>query len=89
VQPSGYPLTDSTYASLLHSLTRQPALPIPPGIKEDILAYYANLDLPFATRKDPQQWAALQADLATLSTMPTSSEPEPYPTYGDNPGVSD
>jgi hypothetical protein len=25
----------------------------------------------------------VQADLATLASMPTSSEPEPYPTYGE------
>jgi len=83
VQPGGYTLTDTTYAHLLHLLTRQPTLPIPPGIKEDIQAYYANLEIPFATKKDPQQWAQVQADLTTLGAMPTSTEPTPYPTYGD------
>jgi hypothetical protein len=86
VQPGGYPLTDSTYAHLLHLLAEQPTLPIPPGIKEDIQAYYANLDAPFTTKKDPQQWAQVQADLATLANMPTSPAPAPYPTYGDDPG---
>ena len=83
VQPGGYSLTDRTYARLLHILTRQPTLPIPPGIKEDIEAYYANLDAPFTTKTDPQQWAQVQADLSTLGGMPTSAEPTPYPTYGD------
>jgi len=84
VQPGGYLLTDSTYADLLHRLTRQPQQPIPPGIKEDVLAYYANPDLPITTKKDPQRWAEVQADLATLATMPTSNEPEPFPTYGQD-----
>lgn len=84
VQPGGYSLTDSTYAKLLHVLTRQPTEPIPPGIKEDILAYYSNLDAPITTKKNPQQWAQVQVDLATLATMPTSAAPEPYPTYGEN-----
>jgi hypothetical protein len=84
VQPGGYSLTDSTYAHLLHSLTEQPTLPIPPGIKEDIQAYYANLEAPFTTKKDPQQWAQVQADLATLANMPTSAAPAPYPTYGND-----
>ncbi len=84
VQPGGYPLTDSTYADLLHALTRTPAQPIPPGIKEDVLAYYANPDLPITTKKDPQRWAQVQADLVTLAAMTTSNEPEPYPTYGDD-----
>jgi hypothetical protein len=85
VQPGGYPLTDSTYADLLHNLTRNPTQPIPPGIKENIQLYYADLTLPITTKKDPQRWAQVQADLATLASMPTSTEPQPYPTYGDDP----
>jgi Zinc dependent phospholipase C len=84
VKPGGYPLTDSTYADLLHRLTLKPAQPIPPGIKEDIQAYYSDPDSPIATKKAPEQWKQVQADLATLDTMPTSVEPEPYPTYGDD-----
>ena len=86
VRPAGYRLTDDTYATLVHRLVQTPTTPIPPGIKDDILAYYANLDLPFATKKIPAAWATLQQDLATLKTMPTSSAPEPYPTYGDGDG---
>ncbi len=90
VQPGGYPLTDSTYASLLHRLTRRPTQPIPPGIKQDIQAYYANPNAPITTKQKPAQWAQVQADLATLATMPTSTEPLPYPTYGDDaPGVAE
>jgi hypothetical protein len=88
VQPGGYPLTDSAYADLLHRLTRLPAQPIPPGIKEDIQAYYANPASPIATKKNPSQWAQVQADLATLAAMPTSTEPEPYPTYGEDPDLA-
>jgi hypothetical protein len=83
VQPGGYPLTDSTYVSLLHRLVQQPNQAIPPGIKEDIQAYYANPDSPIATRNDRDKWTQVLADLATLATMPTSTEPQPYPTYGD------
>ena len=86
VQPGGYSLTDSTYAHLLHLLTRQPTEAIPPGIKVDIQAYYANPSAPITTKKSPQQWAQVQADLATLSTMSTNPEPEPFPTY-DNGDV--
>ena len=83
VRPSGYRLTDDTYATLLHRLTLTPTTPIPPGIKRDILAYYANLDLPFATKKNPDAWADVQKNLTTLNSMPTSTEPKPYPTYGN------
>jgi len=83
VQPGGYSLTDETFAHLLHVLTREPATPIPPGIKAEIQLYYANLDLPITTKKKPQEWAQVLADLDTLKAMPTSTAPEPFPTYGD------
>jgi hypothetical protein len=89
VQPGGYSLTDSTYASLLHRLTRHPDQPIPPGIKEDLLAYYSNLDLPITTKKDPKKWAQVLADLKTLQPMPTSLELQPYPTYGQDTSGSE
>ena len=89
VQPGGYPLTDSTYAKLLHLLTRQPNQPIPPGIKQDIQTYYANPNAPITTKNDPRLWAQVQADLATLSGMPTSPEPDPYPTYEHGSKSSD
>ena len=84
VQPGGYRLTDSTYASLLHRLVQDPGQAIPPGIKRDVLAYYADPNAPITTKKDPQRWAQVQADLATFEKMPTSTEPQPYPTYGDD-----
>ncbi|UWZ82464.1 zinc dependent phospholipase C family protein [Occallatibacter riparius] len=86
VKPGGYPLTDSTYAYLLHTLTSQPTVPIPQGIKEDIQAYYADLDVPFATKKHSDQWKKVLADLQTLKTMPTSPFPEPFPTYEEEQG---
>ena len=86
VKPGGYPLTDSTYAYLLHTLTSQPTVPIPEGIKEDIQAYYADLDAPITTKKDPDDWKRVLADLQTLKTMPTSPFPEPYPTYEEGQG---
>ncbi len=83
VQLGGYPLTDLTYATLLHRLTRQPSKPIPPGIKRDVLAYFANPSADIVSRQPAKLWAQVQADLVILATMSTSTESEPYPTYGD------
>ena len=87
VKPAGYPLTDQTYAYLLHKLTSTPQQPIPPGIKDDILAYYKDPSLPFDTKKHPGAWDTVQKDLATLQSMPTSTEPDPFKTFDspDNP----
>ena len=84
VQPGSYPLTDLTYATLLHRLALNPTQHIPPGIKEDIQKYYADLDLPITTKQNPAAWSQVLADLSTLAGMTTSTEPEPYPTYGDD-----
>jgi Zinc dependent phospholipase C len=85
VKPGGYSLTDATYADLLHRITLQPTQPIPPALKEDIQAYYGDPDAPIVTKKNPQKWAQVQTDLATLGNMPTSTEPVPFATYGDDP----
>ena len=81
VKPAGYPLTDTTYATLLHRIVQIPTAPIPPGIKTDIADYYSDPSLPFASKKNPQAWATVQADLITLKTVPTSTELDPFPTY--------
>lgn len=79
VRAGGYPLTDVTYADLLHKLVQNPSQPIPPGIKEDIQRYYSDLDLPITTKKDPQRWKQVLADLNTIATMPTSTRPAVIP----------
>jgi hypothetical protein len=61
-------------------------VPIPQGIKEDIEAYYSNLDAPITTKAHPNQWKQVLADLQTLKGMPTSPFPEPYPTYAESQG---
>ncbi len=66
VKPGGYSLTDSTYAELLHRLASQPNRPIPPGIKSDVEAYYADPNAPITTKKDHDKWEKVQADLKTL-----------------------
>lgn len=83
VQPGGYRLTDETYANLLHALASQPKVPIPLGIKEDIEKFYSDPEAPIFTKRDPQKWAQLQKDLATLTNMPTSRTPQPFPTYDE------
>ncbi|MFP5276798.1 MAG: zinc dependent phospholipase C family protein [Acidobacteriota bacterium] len=84
VQPGGYPLTDKTYAELLRHLARHPHHPVPPGIVRNIEAYYSDPNAPIHTKLNPKRWAQVQKDLKTLAAMPTSAEPQPYPTFPDN-----
>ncbi|HTZ58056.1 MAG TPA: zinc dependent phospholipase C family protein [Acidobacteriaceae bacterium] len=75
VQPGTYRLTDETYAKLLHRLVADPHHTVPPGLKSDILHYYADSDAPIHTKKNPEQWARVQSELQTLRTMPVSDQP--------------
>lgn len=81
IQPGGYSLTDQTFAKLLHRLAHNPKQPIPPGIRLEIQAYYADPNAPIETKRNAKRWAQVQADLKTLASMPTSPELPPYPTY--------
>ena len=70
VLPGAYRLTDETYASLLHRLTREATNLVPAAVKQDIAAYYADPDAPPSTKNEPARWAEVQADLKTLAGMP-------------------
>ena len=75
VHPGGYRLTDDTYANLVHRLVADPRHTVPPGLKGDILNYYADPSAPIHTKKNAKKWARLQAELQTLKTMPVSIQP--------------
>jgi len=74
VVPGGYPLTDKTYARLLARLTKVSTQPVPAGLKQDIIAYYADPAAPISTKKEPKEWAAVQEKLQVLIGMKTISE---------------
>jgi hypothetical protein len=79
VKPGGYPLTDRTYAKLLSMITAHPDKVIPNQLKHDITAYYSDPEAPIITKKDPEKWAQVQANLKTLATMKTIGELDPLP----------
>jgi hypothetical protein len=75
VRPGTYRLTDETYAKLLDRLVADPRHTVPPGLKSDIVNYYADPNAPIHTKKNPQKWARVQSELQTLQTMPVSKQP--------------
>jgi hypothetical protein len=75
VQPGAYRLTDDTYAKLLHRLVADPRHTVPPGLKSDIVNYYADPNAPIHTKKNPEKWARVQSELQTLQSMPVSKQP--------------
>ncbi len=75
VRPGGYRLTDETYAKLLAVITRNPAAKVPTGLKRDLESYYADSGSPISTKRHPEQWARVQADLLVLGKMEVQVEP--------------
>jgi hypothetical protein len=45
--------------------------PISDALRRDMLAYYADLEKGFATKKDPEAWQKVLRQLDTLKAMPT------------------
>lgn len=74
-RPGTYRLTDETYAKLLARVTAESARP-PIGLRQNILAFYANPEAPIATKKHRRQWEKVQKDLAMLRTMPATRIPD-------------
>ena len=79
VKPGGYPLTDKTYAKLLDMITQHPDKVVHNQLKHDLIAYYADPEAAIITKKDPQKWVQVQANLKTLETMKTIGELDPLP----------
>src|ERR1035438_6040327 len=73
VFPGTYSLEDYTYADLLHRVTRTPSTPVPFGIKQDLLAYFSDLDRVKYLKQKPKLLAQVQADLPILQTISTNA----------------
>jgi hypothetical protein len=70
VSPGAYPLTDDTYAKLLHQLTSRKGRAVPEQLRVNILAFYSDLNAPYATKRNERAWAHVLADLTLLRQSP-------------------
>jgi hypothetical protein len=62
-----YRLTDETYAKLLDKTNGKP---ISDALRGDFLYYYADLDKPFATKRNSKAWHELMNELDALQSTP-------------------
>lgn len=74
VRPGSYARTDRTYAKLLHQVVSRPQMKIPRGLREDVLAYYADPNAPITTKRDAKAWARVQEELIKFKTMPAGTK---------------
>ena len=73
VFPGTYSLEDYTYADLLHRVTRTPSTPVPFGIKQSLLGYFADLDKVKYLKQKPKMLAQVEADLPILQSISTNA----------------
>jgi len=66
--PAEYRLADDTYAKLAIALAEKDTPTLDPKLRDDILAFYANLDLPFATKKDAEAWRKTVSAIGKLKS---------------------
>jgi Zinc dependent phospholipase C len=86
-KPGTYPLTDQTYAQLLDRLTSKPERTIPPLLKRNINAYYADPKAPIVTKKNTKAWNRVVAELQILNRMKVG-KPEEIPDGAESAGNS-
>ncbi len=72
--PGEYPLADQTYAELVDDLSKDHFADLSPELKVVILAYYSDMNAPFATKKDKKKWAALVVKIDELKAAPTVAD---------------
>jgi Zinc dependent phospholipase C len=68
-RPTAYHMADDCYAKLVIKLADHDLATMDPKLREDILAFYKDLDQPFATRTDPKAWKKTLAALDKLKAQ--------------------
>jgi len=66
---AAYRLADQTYAKLLDKTSGKP---VSDALRRDLLSYYADLQKPFATKRNPKAWHELIKELNTLKSTPVA-----------------
>jgi hypothetical protein len=64
-----YKLTDDSYAYLLAKLQGRHFDIVTPELRQNILAFYGNLQAPINTRSNKQEWTKLQQRLQQLNQV--------------------
>jgi hypothetical protein len=72
-KPTVYPFSDETYAKLLAKVNGKP---VSAELRNNILVYYANLDAPYATKKDLKAWQNVLDELRQLNALPEAGASE-------------
>jgi hypothetical protein len=68
-----YKLADETYAKLLEKLAAKEFEGVTPELRQNILAFYGDLNAPIATKQDRKDWRNTLSALGKLKAVPTNA----------------
>jgi hypothetical protein len=69
-RPVEYKLADNAYSKLAIKLAQKDPQDLDRKVLDNILGFYRDLNLPYASKNDPQQWSELMAALGKLEAGP-------------------
>jgi hypothetical protein len=75
--PTEYRMADDAYAKLAVKLAEKPAGGVDATLREEVLAYFNNPDLPFASKRKPKEWQETLAALDKLKAQKAASTAGP------------
>ncbi len=68
-RPTEYRMADNAYSKLVIKLSQQEASAVGPELRTNILAYFHDLSLPFATKKDAKEWQETVAAVEKIKSQ--------------------
>jgi zinc dependent phospholipase C len=71
--PGEYRLNDDAHAKLLDKLAERKFFGVSPELRQELLHFYAEPGLPYATKRNPKAWARVQSQLEQLKSASTAS----------------
>jgi hypothetical protein len=81
--PGKYRLNDDAHAKLLDKLAERKFFGVLPELRQELLHFYAEPGLPYATKRNPKAWARVQTELEQLkSASPASAAADSSPATG-------
>jgi hypothetical protein len=66
-RPGEYRKADEAYAKLARKLAGQDA--VDSHVRDSVLAFFRDLDQPFATKEDPEEWRKTVASVEKLRSL--------------------
>jgi len=70
--PGKYAMNDDAHAELLGKLAEKKFAGVSTELRDELLHFYSEPDAPYATKRDPKAWAAVQAELVQLKSVAPS-----------------